>query len=58
MLRHIFQIILKESNALENKQRDIEILSSNILDYIGGDAENVRLDIENNIKTLKERYQK
>ena len=53
-----FQSLTKESQNFETRHRDVLVLSKNVVDYVGTDAPATKSEIDDNVKTLTERYQK
>jgi hypothetical protein len=48
----------KESHTLETRQRDVIVLSKNVVEYVGKEATPVKQEIEDSVKALSERFQK
>jgi hypothetical protein len=48
----------KESHNFEIRHRDVLVLSKNVMEYLEKDAPTAKIEIDENVKAITERYQK
>ena len=46
----------KESQSFEMKHSDVQVLSKNVMQYLGKDAQAAKQEIDENVAALSQRY--